>query len=302
MTAVGIDIGGTKIETQIFDESWAKIASQRVATPTNYAGLIDAIAQQVEWAETHANGAPIGIGSAGLVNPATGLALTANLPATGKPLIADIEVRVGRRVYYINDCSALTLSESEFGAGRDARVVVGLILGTGVGGGVAVDGRLIEGPAGIGGEFGHVQAPARVVLAHNLPAVACGCGRTGCVETLIAGPGLSRLAKLKTGQELDPAAIAAQRKTDPDLAKVWAIWCDLVAELLLTITFTVDPDVVVLGGGLSRIDGMAQDISDALRSVQLKGFRTPEVRIAEGGDASGARGAAFHARSEASHV
>lgn len=303
MSAIGIDIGGTKIETQVFDAAWAKMASQRVATPGDYPALVQAIADQIHWARTHGPDAPVGIGSAGLVNPVSGLAHTANLPATGKPLIRDIQAAAGQKVHYINDCSALTLSESRFGAAADAHIVVGLILGTGVGGGVSVGGRLIEGPAAIGGEFGHIAAPARVVHAHGLPVVACGCGRLGCIETLIAGPGLTRIAEHITGQPLSPQDIAQRRGTDPQLARIWAIWCDLVAELLLSITFTVDPQVVVLGGGLSRIPDLCDDLHEALSAVQLKGFAVPDIRLAQGGDASGARGAAYHASTEAArHV
>ena len=301
MSAIGIDIGGTKIEAQIFDRSWAKLASKRVQTPPDYRSLVTTIAQQVAWADGQAPNAPVGIGSAGLLNPATGLALTANLPATGKPFIRDIEEKVGHKVHFINDCSALTLSESIFGAGKGAEIIVGLILGTGVGGGVAIGGRLIEGYAGLGGEFGHIQAPARVVQSHGLPVLACGCGRSGCIETLIAGPGLTRISMLKTGHEMTPQDIVARKSSDDALAQVWSIWCELVAELILSITFTVDPDVVVLGGGLSQISGLRDDISQALGAAQLDGFRIPDIRIAQGGDASGARGAAYHAYREAGH-
>ena len=137
MTAVGIDLGGTKIATQIFGGHWNVVDQQRVKTPKSYDDLVTAIAQQVAWADAKTGDrSPVGIGAAGLVNPQTGLALTANLPATGLPLPADINAAVGRHVEYVNDCRALALSEAVFGAGRDHHTVMSLILGTGVGGAI----------------------------------------------------------------------------------------------------------------------------------------------------------------------
>jgi N-acetylglucosamine kinase len=238
---------------------------------------------------------PIGISAAGLVNPDSGLAYTANLCATGHPFPADIERASGRNVTYVNDCRALTLSEAIFGAGRGASPVAGLILGTGVGGGASVGGRLIAGKARVGGEFGHMPAPAHLVVRHGLAVVTCGCGRQGCLETYIAGPGLTRMALAMTGRSLTPPEIAAKRSDDPDIARVWAVWCEFVAELLMTLTFTFDPEVVVLGGGLSKIEGLADDLSRALKAAQLPGFSIPRIVPAEAGDASGARGAAYAA-------
>ena len=299
MIAAGIDIGGTKIEAQVFNADWQQVTRHRSDTPGAYAEFLDAIADTVAWIEEQAGGVPVGLGSAGLVNPETGVALTANLPATGHPLVADVAAKVGRSLPFINDCRALTLSEAVFGAGKGANPVVGLILGTGVGGGAAADGRLSPGPRDLGGEFGHLPAPAHIVVRENLPVLTCGCGRSGCIETLISGPGLARIAEAKTGTKLAPEDIAARRADAPEIAAVWAIWCALVADLLMTITLTIDPEVIVIGGGLSRIDGLADDLTKALKSTQFKGYSVPELRLAQGGDASGARGAALHAWREA---
>lgn len=301
MKAVGIDLGGTKSEAQIFASDWSVQDRHRVDTPKTYDALVAVMADQIAWAKSIAGDVPIGISAAGLVNPTTGLALTANLPATGRPLPADIEAASGCKITYVNDCRALTLSEATLGVAKGRSPVVGLIIGTGIGGGAAVDGRLIEGPAMVGGEFGHTHAPAHLIVKHGLPVVQCGCGRVGCVETYIAGPGLSRIAKHITGKALTPPEIAATRHTDPDAARVWDIWTEIVAELLMTLTLTIDPEVIVLGGGLSNAAGVAQDLSDALVRSQLNGYPIPEILTAQGGDTSGARGAALAALQEAAN-
>ncbi|MEJ6397401.1 ROK family protein [Yoonia sp. 208BN28-4] len=290
--AAGIDIGGTKIEVQVFDSAWTTIARQRVATPTNYPALLTAVTDVIGWArDQSASPLPVGIGAAGLVNPATGLALAANLPASGHPFPADIAEHAGQPVTYINDCRALAVSEAVFGAGQPYRTVASIIMGTGIGGGICIEGHILTGPTATGGELGHTAAPAHVVAAHNLPIVQCGCGRMGCIETLVAGPGLQRIAKHLTGADLSPQEIAARRHDD--MAQVWDVWCALAAELVLGLTLTVDPDVIVLAGGLSRITGIADDLAKAAAAAQFGGFGIPPIVLAQGGDASGARGAAY---------
>lgn len=302
MIAAGIDLGGTKIEAQVFAPDWTLAHRRRIDTPGDYAGLCAAMADQIAWADSVAvNSVPVGVAAAGLVNPATGQAFTANLAAMGHPFPADLNRLAGRSVTYVNDCRALTLSEAIFGAARGLTPVVGLIMGTGIGGGLAVEGRLVPGPSMVGGEFGHTPAPAHVVVAHGLPVIRCGCGRMGCYETYIAGPGLTRMAMHVTGRSLTPPEIVALRPTDPAAAQVWAIWVELVAELLVSLTFTVDPAVIVLGGGLSTIPGVTDDLTAALARAQLPGFTIPGVVVAQAGDASGARGAAYAALQEAQH-
>jgi len=205
---------------------------------------------------------------------------------------------ISRRRTYVNDCRALALSEAVFGAGRGHATVLALILGTGIGGGVAHDGRLRPGPTGTGGEFGHGGAALAPVMRHGLPVHRCGCGRMGCVETYIAGPGLQRMAADLTGQAMTPEEIASQKSTDAGAGRVWQAWTEITAELLLSTVYAVDPDCIVLGGGLSKIDGVVADLSAALQAVQIEGFSIPPIRLAEGGDASGARGAAFAAWTE----
>lgn len=292
IVAGGIDLGGTKIEAQVFDADWQRVESRRVATPRDYPGLVAAVAGMVAWVEGYRPGLPIGIAAAGLIHPATGIALTANLAATGKPFPADIAAASGRAVTYVNDCRAQALSEAAFGAARGHAVALTLNLGTGLAGGIVVDGRLLEGPSGTGGEFGHFALPAHLMT--DLPLVRCGCGRMGCTETLIAGPGLSRIARHRTGRDLRAEEIVAGR-IEPALAEVWATWLGLTAELIHTLVMVVDPGCVVLAGGLSRAPGLVAELSDALTAVALPGYGAPPIRLAEGGDTTGARGAALAA-------
>ncbi|WP_371168966.1 ROK family protein [Aliiroseovarius sp. 2305UL8-7] len=294
MSAAGIDLGGTKIEVQLFDNDWKIIARNRVPTPNDYDQLVRAIADQIRWADDKAGGSvPIGVGAAGLLHPETGLALTANLVASGRPLKKDIEDAISRPITYVNDCRALALSEAIFGVGQGLRTVVALILGTGIGGGIAVDGTILQGPTVTGGEFGHTAAPAHLVQKYNLPVVTCGCGRQGCVETYVAGPGMVRLAKALTGKDVTPPEIAARKSGD--MAQVWAVWCEFAAELLHNLTLTVDPDVIILGGGLSQIDGIVDDLTNAAANAQIGDYGTAKLILAEGGDTSGGRGAAYAA-------
>jgi N-acetylglucosamine kinase len=294
MNAIGIDLGGTKMEAQVFDDAWSVAVRRRRDTPKDYSDLVTELADLIRWADAQTSGTvPVGIGAAGLVNPKTGLALTANLVATGQLFPADIACTIGRPVTYMNDCRALALSEAIFGQGKGRRTVMALILGTGVGGGIAVDGAILQGPTHTGGEFGHTSAPAHLVAKHDLPIWRCGCGRMGCIETYIAGPGLVRLAKHILGTDLTTVEIAARRNIDT--GPVWQVWCDFSADLLHSLTLTADPDLIVLGGGLTHIDRLVEDLSAAARRAQIGDFAVPEIVLAQGGETSGARGAAYAA-------
>jgi len=300
MIAAGIDLGGTKIEGQLFDADWSLVDRRRVETPRDYPALVEALAEMVRWARA-AGGAdlPVGISAAGLINPATGIALTANLAAMGKPFAADLATTLGGPVPFVNDCRALTLSEARFGAGQGATRVAGLILGTGVGGGFARDGRLEVGPSALGGEYGHLAAPAALIARHGLPIFGCGCGRQGCFESYVSGPGMSRITKALTGRELSSKEIAAERATDPEVARAFEVWLDFLAELLVALSFTIDPEVVVLGGGVSQIDGLLDALDAAVERALYDDYTRPRLAVAQGGDASGARGAAYAALQEA---
>lgn len=295
MIAGGIDLGGTKIEAQIFDASWTIVHRHRVDTPKTYPELIAALVGLISWIESVAGPIPIGIAAAGLIRPLTGEILTANLPANGKPLPNDINAASGRHIHYMNDCRAMALSETVFGAARGFSPAVFLTIGTGIGGGITVNGNLLETAAGLGGEVGHFPLAAGPVAHHGLPIVNCGCGRVGCTETLLSGPGLARIVHHLTGQSLTAQQIVNLRKTQPDIAKCWDIWCELMAEMLMTLCLTIDPACIVLGGGLSAAPGLIDDVTAALQKTYWTGFSLPVIRLAEGGDTSGARGAGYAA-------
>ncbi len=300
--AGGIDLGGTKIEATIFDADWAPIDSQRIATPRDsYADMLAALAAQTRWIidKTNRTDLPIGIGVPGRSDPDTGIALTANLPATGHPLRADLIAAVGRPVIFGNDCDLFAYSEAVLGAGAPYDTVFGLILGTGIGGGICHDNRLYQTRNGTAGEVGHLPLSARLAQEYGLPLITCGCGNRGCYETLGAGPGLTRLAKHLTGLDLQPREIAANaRSGDAEAAQIMQIWAQIIAELIGNLQRTIDPDCVVLGGGLSNIPGICQTITRALPKALLPGSKPPLITLARYGDSSGTRGAALAALRE----
>ncbi|WP_019954698.1 ROK family protein [Yoonia vestfoldensis] len=296
MMALGVDLGGTKIEAQLFAEDWRLLDRSRVDTPATYPALLQTLLDLVAWADLRA-GVPVavGIGAAGAVNPRDECVLAANLAAHGQPLPTHLSNALARPVTYLNDSRALALSEAVFGAGRPFSSVFALVLGTGVGGGHVRDGHLQTGPSGTAGEVGHISAAAHLVQGLGLPIIDCPCGRRGCIETLISGAGLARLAKAMAGLDLTAPQIVAARASDPALQAVWHVWCALTADLIQTLTLTVDPDCIVLGGGMSDIPEVSMDLTVALARAQFAGFGSPVILRAEGGATSGARGAAHAA-------
>lgn len=300
MIAAGIDLGGTKIEAQVFDDAWQLAMRQRWPTPKDYRDLVQAMTDAVQWCEGQSQaGLPVGVSAAGLINPSTGLALTANLAASGKPFPADIARAAGRSISWINDCRALALSEARFGAAQGFDPALALIFGTGLAGGVVTGGQIMPAFAGLAGEFGHFPLPAGPMIAYGLPVLPCGCGRAGCTETLLSAPGLARIATHVTGRDVSPEAVIVGRAMDAGLQRAWNIWLELACEFLITLCFTIDPAVIVIGGGLSNAPQITEDLTRALQAATLKDFAIPPIRLAQGGDASGARGAAFAAWREA---
>ncbi|MAI57467.1 MAG: hypothetical protein CML56_00520 [Rhodobacteraceae bacterium] len=301
MIAAGIDLGGTKIEAHLFDVDWHFCDNLYLETPKTYELLIERLCEAIDWIEERSSGLPVGLGLAGLISTDSGKAITANLPCSGERLPADIEKRAGRYITYINDGRAFTLSEAVFGVAKGYKSVVGLILGTGTGGGSTYRGVMLNGAAGVAGEFGHISAPAHLVKEYNLPIVRCGCGKMGCIETIVSGPGMMRIAKAITGQTLTPPEIYSLRLSDSGMAKVWDIWCTLVSELCLTIDYAINPDVIVVGGGLSNMRQLISDLSCKMSESQFNGFNIPKLLRAQGDGASGARGAAYAAWLDTGH-
>lgn len=299
MISAGLDIGGTKIEARLFDEALGVTDSRRVPTPRDSAdAFFAALAGQVAWLRDRVGGdLPVGIAMTGMVDPATGIAWTANLPISGEHMADRLTHGVGRPLPVMNDSMALAFSEANGGAAEGAQAAIGLILGTGIAAGLCVAGAPAPRYGGIAVEVGHSGMPARALARHDLPFWPCGCGREGCIEAYAAGPGLVRLIRHKGLGELTTAELSARACAgDPAAEAVLAIWADLTAEALEVLQLTIDPDVVVLGGGLSQMPGVAERLSAALPPRLMAGVPVPQIRVAQHGDASGVRGAALLAR------
>lgn len=293
--AAGIDLGGSKIELQRFGPDWQCLSSQRIPTPDTYPALLDALCALIEDARAGQD-LPVGIGTPGVVQPGQGRLFAGNIAASGHPVAADLRARAGGALAVLNDAQALTLSEAVFGAGKGAARVAGLVLGTGVGGGFARGGTLDPGHSGAGGEFGHIPVPAALLQELRLPVLPCACGARGCFEPYVSGAGVTRLGEALLGRAVSAEGLAGPPKA---LSPVWEAWTALVAALARILTLTLDPQVIVLGGGLSRLPGCCEAIADKLSGAQFPGLPVPLLVPAEGGDASGARGAAFAAWQEA---
>jgi len=290
--AAGIDLGGTKIEASVFDAGWAVLETRRVPTPGNYAALIDALADQVNWLQQHSAKTSVGVGAPGRHDSKTGLAFMANVAADGHPMRADLKAATKTNISFGNDCDLFALSEAKLGAGQGFDTVFGLILGTGIGGGICLNGALHQTPNNTAGEVGHLPISASLVQEFDLPILQCGCGRHGCYETLGAGPGLSRLAEMLSGQTIQAQEIAARN------GKEMHIWTRIIAELIGALQLTIDPDCIVLGGGLSNIPDVDQILTKAIENAGLRGAYPPKISKAAFGDSSGTRGAALLAFKE----
>ena len=295
---IGIDLGGTKIEALAIDDAGVECGRERVPTPRDYDATLDAIAALVADVERKAGAhGSIGIGIPGAVSPTTGLVKNANsLWLIGRPLARDLETRLGREVRVMNDANCFALSEATDGAGAGADTVFGVILGTGVGGGFVIGGRTLIGPNLIAGEWGHNPLPWP--RSDELPGPPCYCGKHGCIETFLSGPGFARDHAAHTGQQLDAPAIAqlAQRG-DAGAGASIARYHERLGRALASIVNAIDPDVIVLGGGMSNLPGLADAAAEALAPwVFAAGaeLRT-STRVARNvhGDSSGVRGAAW---------
>jgi fructokinase len=297
--ALGIDLGGTKIEALLLDADGHERWRQRIATPAGrYAETVQALVDLVAAARAAAAGQAftIGIGTPGSLTPA-GLLKNANSTClNGQPLQRDLESALGAPVRIANDANCLALSESVDGAGAGAAVVFAVILGTGTGAGIAVQGRVLTGPNGLAGEWGHNPLPWAVAGAD--PQSACYCGQRGCLETLLSGPGLARDHGAATGQARSAEAIE-QAARDGDAACLATLerHASRLARGLAGVINLLDPDVIVLGGGLSRMVHLYTQVPALWnRWVFSAGAEGPvRTRLVPSrhGDASGVRGAAW---------
>lgn len=304
--AVGVDLGGTKTEAVILIDGDER-GRLRVPTPGgDYAQTIETIATLVESLEREAGAtATVGVGIPGTVVPATGLVKNANsVWLIGRPLLADLEQRLGRSVRVANDANCFALSEARDGAASGASVVFGVILGTGVGGGIVVDGRVLSGINGLAGEWGHNPLPW--LAPDEWPGPECYCGKRGCIETFLSGPGLAADHLRVTGESLSAEAIVARAAAGAASAdETLRRYERRLARALGSLINVLDPDVLVLGGGLSNIERLYASIPAQWGSAVFGCDRQPgqtapasipvrtSLRRAQHGDASGVRGAAW---------
>jgi fructokinase len=292
---IGIDLGGTKIEAAALDGEGAIRYRRRIATPSgDYAGTIRAVRGLVEGLERElGQTGTVGIGIPGAISPATGLVKNANSTCLiGHPFDRDLAAALGRPVRLANDADCFALSEAVDGAAAGAATVFGVILGTGVGGGVVVRGRLLQGPNAIAGEWGHLPLPWP--QDHERPGAPCYCGKLGCVETFVSGPGLARDHAAATGEALSALEIAGRADAgDPRADATLRRYEDRLARALAAVINLIDPHVIVLGGGLGQISRLYRTVPALWgRYVFSDTVATPLVPPRYG-DSSGVRGAAW---------
>jgi fructokinase len=292
---IGLDLGGTKIEGVALGDDGAQLARRRVATPRHdYAATLEAMAGVVRdlEAETGQRGS-VGVGMPGALSPATGLVKNANSTwLIGQPFDRDLSGLLGRRVRFANDANCFALSEAVDGAARGARVVFGVIVGTGTGGGVVVDRKVLTGPNAIAGEWGHNPLPWP--RESEWPGPACYCGKTGCVETFLSGPGMARDHREAAGEDLATAEIVARAgKGDPAASATLGRYEERMARALAVVLNILDPDVVVLGGGMSQIGRLYETVPRLWQAWAFSDRVDTVLKPPVHGDSSGVRGAAW---------
>ena len=292
---IGVDLGGTKIEAAAIDRQGATHARCRVATPTeDYAGTIAAVAGLVHGIEAElGSGMPVGVGIPGTLVESTGLVKNANSTwLIGRPLGRDLEAALRRPVRLANDANCFALSEASDGAAAGSGNVFGVILGTGVGGGVVIGGRIIVGANAITGEWGHNPLPWP--RPDELPGPLCYCGRPGCIETFLSGPGLAADHRRHGGGDLDGARIAAGAAAgDQSCRETLDRYAERLARALASVMNILDPDAIVLGGGLSAIGSLYEAVPHLWAPFVFSNKIVTRLLPPIHGDSSGVRGAAW---------
>lgn len=292
---IGIDLGGTKIEALALDASGQELWRKRVDTPQgDYPGTLQAIRDLVQACERCIGvQATVGLGTPGAISPATGLLKNSNsVCLNGRPFRQDLEALLGRSVRMANDANCFALSEATDGAGAGKPVVFGVILGTGVGGGVVVHGRVLTGPNAIAGEWGHNPMPAP--RDDERPGPACYCGRLGCIETFLCGPALAQQYRLSAGEPASAAEVVARAAHGEAQAEaVLTRYEERLARALGHVINLLDPDVIVLGGGMSKVSRLYENVPRLWSAYVFSDCVDTVLASPQHGDASGVRGAAW---------
>lgn len=292
---LGIDLGGTKIEIIALDDEGNELLRRRTPTPADsYSSILQTIAGLVQKTEAELGRCKtVGIGTPGVISSANGRIKNSNtLQLNGREILHDLEVLLQRKLNISNDANCFALSEATDGAAANAAVVFGAIIGTGVGAGIVVNGQVLTGTNGIAGEWGHNPLPWP--NTHELPGARCYCGKSGCIETYLSGPGMTRLHRETTGITMNPEEIVVRAKLgDCDCKHSMQAYENRLARSLALVINILDPDVIVLGGGMSNIERLYTSIpklwgqwvfSDSVKTRLVKN---------RFGDSSGVRGAAW---------
>jgi fructokinase len=291
---IGIDLGGTKIEA-IALEGDTVVFRRRIPTPHDYDGTLNAIGGLVEAIEGKSGPtATVGIGIPGVVSRTTGVVKNANSTwLIGRPLLRDLEARLARQVRAANDADCFTLSEAVDGAGRGFETVFGVILGTGVGGGIAIGQRILNGANQIGGEWGHNPLPW-MTDEERATAGECYCGKRGCIETFLSGPGFERDHALRSGgRQSSRGIVRAAGHGEARALASWERYHDRLARGLAGVINLLDPHVIVLGGGMSNLPDLPEAVSALLPRYVFSDSVLSRVVLNVHGDSSGVRGAAW---------
>ena len=290
---IGVDFGGTKIEAAVIGDDGAFLARRREPNPGGYDEAIASVGRLIAAVEAETGAAgPVGVAAPGSVSPTTGLMRNANSTwLNGRAFPQDLERALGRPVRLANDANCLALSEAADGAGAGKAVVFAVIVGTGCGGGVAVDGRLVEGAGGVAGEWGHTSLPWP--SAEEAPGPACWCGLSGCLETWVSGTGLQRDHLERTGRALSAEAIvAAAREGQTEARRTLDLHIDRLGRAIAMVVNLIDPDVFVLGGGLSNVEELYPALPPIVQRHAFTDAWNGVILPARWGDSSGVRGAA----------
>ncbi len=298
---IGFDIGGTKIEVCVLDDHGTDCFKKRTATPNTYSLFLDTISELVIEAEAavNYNFTHVGIGLPGTISPATGLMKNANCTfINGHDLLSDLIAKLNKQVHIANDANCFALSEAIDGAGEKGRLVFGAILGTGCGGGIVFNKTLWEGPNALGGEWGHNPLPN---FSPNTDGEtrSCYCGKENCIEQFISGTGLEKTYSALTQSSLPaPAIIEAMRNNDTTALAVYQMLIDQMARSFAALINMMDPDVIVIGGGLSNVEEIYRDLPNQIEQYIFGNELKTMIKRAKHGDSSGIRGAAQLAKQQ----
>lgn len=294
MIRIGVDFGGTKIEAAALTSDGKIVSRVREPNPGSYAASLEIVRVVVDAVEREAGAkGPVGVGMPGSVSPRSGLIRNANsVWLNGQAFGAELEAVLGRPVRLANDANCLALSEAVDGAAAGAQVVFGVIIGTGCGGGAVVDGRILHGANGIGGEWGHTPLPWPSL--EELQTQGCWCGRTGCMETWVSGTGFEADHRRVSGRNWPAKQIVeASRAGDPDAQQAFDRYVNRLGRGLAIVADVLDPDVIVFGGGVSNVPELYGRVGDVMAKWMFSDVCETRLVSAKHGDSSGVRGAAW---------